>query len=46
MKHAAVAMDVDGSHKLIPLDEDVSIFFLFHLGRSGLACSVGSRGGG
>ena len=25
MKHAAVAMDIDGSHKLVPLDEDVSV---------------------
>lgn len=24
MKHAAVAMDIEGNHKLIPLDEDVS----------------------
>jgi len=24
MKHAAVAMDMEGGHKLVPLDEDVS----------------------
>ena len=40
MKHAAVAMDVDGSHKLIPLDEDVSIIFfkIFGEKRAGLLC--------
>ena len=38
MKHAAVAMDVDGSHKLIPLDEDVSIIFLQNLwGEAGVS---------
>ena len=31
MKHAAVAMDIDGSHKLIPLDDDVSITSLTSL---------------
>ena len=24
MKHAAVSMDIEGNHELIPLDEDVS----------------------
>jgi hypothetical protein len=28
MKHAAVSMDMEGSHKLVPLDEDVSILLV------------------
>lgn len=27
MKHSAVTMDMEGGHKLVPLDEDVSLLF-------------------
>jgi COMPASS component SWD1 len=28
MKHAAVLIDTEGNHKIVPLDEDVSFFLL------------------
>ena len=29
MKHPAVKMDIDGKYSVIPLDDDVSIFYLY-----------------
>jgi hypothetical protein len=33
MKHPAVKMDIDGKYSVIPLDDDVSIFYLYDIYR-------------
>ena len=29
MRHAAVIVDIDGKHRIVPLDEDVRIFIIY-----------------